>query len=79
MITTITGLPALFVLASGRNPFANSTILHGVIGLVGMLILCPDLGILGVPISGIISILVTNFWINSYQGWKTYKTITNKF
>ena len=79
LITTIVGLPALFVLASGRNPFANSTILHGVIGLAGMLILCPDLGILGVPISGIISILVTNFWINSYQGWKTYKTITNKF
>lgn len=75
LITTLAGLPAQFVLAAGRNPFSSSTIMHGIITIVGMLVLCPKLGLLGLPIAGLVGVLLTNFWINPLEGWRTWQSL----
>jgi O-antigen/teichoic acid export membrane protein len=74
-VTGIAGLPAQFVLASGRNPFAVSTIAHGIVTLGGMVILCPRIGLLGAPLAGLLAVLVTNFWLCPVEGWKTWRNI----
>jgi len=71
-LTCLAGLPAQFVLASGRNPFAVSTLIHGVLTLTGMVFLCPRLGLLGLPLSGLLAIMATNFWLSPLEAWKTW-------
>ena len=75
LITCLAGLPAQFVLASGRNPFALSTILHGILTLSGMVLFCPQLGLLGVPLAGIVGVILTNFWLNPMEAWGTWQSL----
>ncbi len=75
LITCLSGLPAQFVLAGGRNPFALSTSIHGVLTLGGMVLLCPRLGLLGVPLAGLAGILLTNFWLSPLEAWRTWKSL----
>lgn len=71
-LTGLAVLPAQFVLASGRNPFAWSTVICGVLTLGGMIILCPRLGLLGAPLASLIAVLFTNFWLNPLEAWRTW-------
>ena len=57
-----------FVLASGRNPFALSTISHGVLTFVLTILLCPRLGVVGIPLASLSAALLTNIWYNPYHG-----------
>ena len=75
-VTCLVGLPAQFVLASGRNPFALSTLLHGVLTLGGMAILCPMTGLLGAPLAGLVAVLLTNGWLNPVEAWHTWRNIS---
>jgi O-antigen/teichoic acid export membrane protein len=78
LITSIAGIPAQFVLAEGRNPFAISTLMHGILSLVGMLITCNLFGLIGVPLASLIALLLTNFWVNPYHAYKTWNRLNNK-
>lgn len=73
LITCLASLPGHFVLASGRNPFALSTILHGIFTLLGMMLLCPLIGLLGVPIASLVAVLLTNFWKNPLEAWRVWQ------
>jgi hypothetical protein len=75
LVTCVTALPAQFVLASGRNPFAVSTLLHGVLTVIGIVWLCPRIGLLGVPTAGLIAVALTNMWLNPLEGWRTWKAL----
>ncbi len=74
-ITCLAGLPAQFVLASGRNPFALSTLMHGILTIGGMIVLCPRIGLLGVPIAGIVAVTLTNLWLNPLEAWRTWQSM----
>jgi O-antigen/teichoic acid export membrane protein len=63
---------AHFVLASGRNPFALSTLIQGGITIGGILLLAPRIGIVGVPVASLISTLLTNFWYSLLQIKRTH-------
>jgi O-antigen/teichoic acid export membrane protein len=60
----LTVVPGHFVLASGSNPFALSTLLQGLLTVIGAIFLCPSLGISGIPLSGLIAGICTNYWLN---------------
>jgi O-antigen/teichoic acid export membrane protein len=49
-----------FVLAAGTNPFVLSTIANGVLNLLFIAVLAPRLGLLGLPLAGILAGLATN-------------------
>lgn len=72
LLGNLAALPVYFVLASGRNPFAITTLLHGVLTVAGVALLCPRFGIAGVPIASITAGLLTNFWFAPLQGWKVW-------
>ncbi|MBK5276439.1 MAG: hypothetical protein JJE30_15520 [Desulfuromonadales bacterium] len=74
-ITCLAGLPAQFVLASGRNPFALSTLMHGIITIGGMIVVCPKIGLLGVPLAGLVAIILTNLWLNPLEAWRTWQIL----
>jgi O-antigen/teichoic acid export membrane protein len=76
LITCLLALPAQFVLASGRNPFSLTTILHGVLTLLGMVFLCPKIGLMGVPLAGLAGLMFTNMWKNPLEAWNTWKILT---
>lgn len=76
LVSSVAVIPAQFVLASGRNPFAVSTLIHGALTLGGMTILCPQIGLLGAPLSGLVAILLTNFWQSPLEGWKTWRRLS---
>jgi O-antigen/teichoic acid export membrane protein len=78
LITSLAGIPAQFVLAEGRNPFAISTLMHGILSLVGMLFTCNLFGLIGLPLASLIALLLTNFWVNPYQAYKTWNRLNNK-
>ena len=52
-----------FVLASGKNPFMWSTLAMGGLNLTGCVVLGRELGVLGIALSGLISGLLTNYWL----------------
>ncbi|MDB6174724.1 MAG: rane protein involved in the export of O-antigen and teichoic acid [Chthoniobacteraceae bacterium] len=72
---TCAAVSAIFVLASGRNPFALTTVLHGVLTVAGILVFCPKLGLIGAPLASLLAVLLTNFWYCPYQGWITWKAL----
>jgi O-antigen/teichoic acid export membrane protein len=57
-------LMAQFVLASGKNVFVYSTLIHGLTSIVGLFILGDKYGPISIPISAMIGLGLTNFWIN---------------
>ena len=78
LLTCLLGLLAQFVLASGRNPFAISTILHGILTLGGMAVLCPNMGLIGVPLAGLFGVVLTNFWVNPIEALRTWQTLKQR-
>lgn len=76
-ITSVAALPAQFVLASGRNPFALCTITHGILTLGGMVLLCPYMGLLGVPVAALVAVLMTNAWLNPLQAGRLWKALSH--
>lgn len=77
-ISSITLIPAQFVLAEGRNPFAISTVINGGLSLLVMLITCNAFGLIGVPLASLIAILLTNFWLNPYEAYITLRGLEGK-
>ena len=72
LIAGITTVPGQFVLAAGSNPFAVSTLIQGGLSVIGVIALCPRMGISGVPLASLLAGLVTNYWYNparSRQLW----------
>jgi len=61
---------AWFVLASGSNPFVLSTIGNGLLNLLLISALAPRLGLLGLPLSGILAGFATNQLYTVYKGEK---------
>ena len=74
-LTGVAGALAQFVFASGRNPFMISTLMHGALTVVGMILLCPRIGMLGVPLAGLIGVAVTNLWLNPLEAWRTWNDL----
>jgi O-antigen/teichoic acid export membrane protein len=75
LVTGVVGLMAQFVLAEGRNPFAYSSVLHGVIAVALIPILCPVMGVVGYPIAALIGLTLTSLWVNPYHAWKTWQRL----
>jgi O-antigen/teichoic acid export membrane protein len=67
---------AWFVLASGRNPFVPSTILHGLFTVSMIIVVVPKLGVIGIPLSSLVAGLFTNYWYNSYRLTILYRSLT---
>jgi hypothetical protein len=76
IITAIIATPAQFVFASGKNPFALTTILYSIISNLGIVILCPKIGLIGYPISLLFSLIFTNGWKNLIEYYKLSKMIS---
>jgi hypothetical protein len=75
LASSCAAIPAIFVLAGGRNPFALSTVLHGVLTVTGVLVFCPKYGVIGAPLASLLAVLLTNFWYCPFQGWITWKSL----
>jgi hypothetical protein len=74
-LTCVAGVLAQFVFASGRNPFMVSTLLHGALTVGGMIVLCPRLGTVGVPLSALLGVALTNLWLNPLEAWRTWREL----
>jgi O-antigen/teichoic acid export membrane protein len=66
---------AWFVLASGRNPFVLSTILHALLTVGAIIFFVPKLGVAGIPLSSLLAGLLTNYWFNLYRGSIMYRDL----
>ena len=67
-----------FVLASGRNPFVISTVINAALNLTLTILLCIKYGLIGLPLSTLISGLLVNYWYNPYHGWKLWRELNKK-
>ena len=76
LITGLSVVPAHFVLASGSNPFAVMALIQGVLTVIGVILLCPIIGIAGVPLSSLIAGLLTNYWYNPFKGWQVWHNLS---
>ncbi|WP_299695605.1 hypothetical protein [Hydrocarboniphaga sp.] len=76
VVTSATALPAQFVLASGRNPFATSTIVHGLLSVAGTIVLCPQIGLLGVPVATLGAVLLTNAWLTPLETCRIWRYLS---
>lgn len=57
-----------FVMASGKNPFVISTLICGGLNIALLAWLVPVVGTIGIPLSSLLSGLLTNYWYAIYQG-----------
>lgn len=67
-----------FVLASGRNPFVISTLINAAFNLTLTVIFCFKFGLLGLPMSTLISGLISNYWFITYHGFKLLSELRQK-
>jgi O-antigen/teichoic acid export membrane protein len=72
LISGLAVVPGHFVLASGTNPFALMTLVQGVLTVLGVVFLCPKIGIAGVPLSSLIAGLFTNYWYYPFRAWHVW-------
>jgi len=70
-------VPGHFVLAAGSNPFALTTLIQGALTIAGVVVLCPKIGILGVPLSSLLAGLCTNYWYNPFKAWQTWNRLSH--
>lgn len=59
---------AQFVLAAGRNPFVMTTATSAIANVTLVFILCPHLGLVGIPAATICAGLITNYWYCPFKG-----------
>jgi O-antigen/teichoic acid export membrane protein len=57
-----------FVFAAGRNPFVLSTVLNGILNLALICLLCPQLGLIGIPLATLGSGILINYWYVTFKG-----------
>ena len=48
------------------------SLIQGVLTVIGVILLCPVIGIAGVPLSSLIAGLLTNYWYNPFKGWQVW-------
>lgn len=77
-LTCLAGIFTFFVLAAGRNPFGLTTILHGVLSVAGVLVLCPRVGLIGVPLASLLAGLATNLWFGPMHGWRVWRDLKSR-
>jgi O-antigen/teichoic acid export membrane protein len=75
LIAGLTVIPGHFVLAAGSNPFAITTTLQGVATILGMILLCPNTGLAGIPLSSLIAGGLTNYWYYPYRGERLWANL----
>jgi O-antigen/teichoic acid export membrane protein len=76
LIAGVAVVPAHFVLASGSNPFPLTILIQGLLTIGGVLLLCPVIGIAGVPLSSLAAGLATNYWYFVLKGWQMWRSLT---
>jgi O-antigen/teichoic acid export membrane protein len=64
------GLWGQFILASGTNPFAWSTLICGCLNLFLCVVLVGQMGIIGVALASLIAGLLTNYWFCPLKGFQ---------
>src|SRR5438445_4262638 len=64
---TVTVGFAQFVLASGHNPFVTTTVIAGLLNLVGCFFLSETHGALGIAFSSLVAGVATNYWYATWQ------------
>jgi O-antigen/teichoic acid export membrane protein len=75
LIGGLSVVPGHFVLASGSNPFALTTLIQGVLTVVGIIFVCPKIGIAGAPLSALVAGLLTNYWYFLVKGWQLWRSL----
>jgi O-antigen/teichoic acid export membrane protein len=75
LLSGATGVPGYFVLAAGSNPFALTTLLHGVFTVLAVLLLVPRMGVVAIPLSSVVAGSLTNYWYMSLKGWRLWKRL----
>ena len=68
-------VPGHFVLAAGSNPFALTTLVQGALTVIGVIILCPIVGVAGVPLSSLVAGVCTNYWYSPFKGAQIWKSL----
>jgi O-antigen/teichoic acid export membrane protein len=64
-----------FVLAAGRNPFVITTAVSAVANVVLIFLLCPHLGLVGIPLATLSSGLLTNYWYAPFKGMQLMREL----
>jgi len=75
LIAGLAAIPSHFVLAAGSNPFALSMVIQGLLTVIGTVLLCPRIGVLGVPLSALLAGTCTNYWYNPLKAWQLWTRI----
>jgi O-antigen/teichoic acid export membrane protein len=57
-----------FVFAAGRNPFVVTTALNAIVNVGLIFVLCPRIGLMGIPLATLTSGLITNYWYAPFKG-----------
>jgi len=72
LVAGLSVVPGHFVLASGSNPFALMTLVQGTLTVLGVIFLCPIIGVAGVPLSSLVAGLFTNYWYYPFRAWRVW-------
>jgi O-antigen/teichoic acid export membrane protein len=75
LIVGLSVVPGHFVLASGSNPFALTTLIQGVLTVIGVIFFCPKIDIAGAPLSALVAGLLTNYWYYFVKGWQLWQSL----
>ena len=67
LVGGITVVPSHFVMAAGYNPFALSTLAQGALTILGIIALCPMIGVAGAPLACLLAGLCTGYWYNLFK------------
>ncbi len=72
-ILCVAGTMSLFVIASGRNPFARIVLLNGAVSILAVSALTPRFGIAGAATGQMLATLFVSGWFNSLEFAKTIR------
>jgi O-antigen/teichoic acid export membrane protein len=64
---------SLFVIASGRNPFARIVLLNGAVSILAVSALTPRFGMAGAATGQMLATLFVSGWFNSLEFAKTIR------
>lgn len=66
LLLGLSAMLAQFVIASGSNPFVVTTLIGGILNLVGVWILVPRFALMGIPMASLLAGILTNY---GYATW----------
>lgn len=78
IVLAITVAMTHFVLASGRNPFMIPSLLGGGLNLILILVLVPYLGLVALPLSTLISGLITSYYAGFFYWHRLWRQMKAK-